>query len=103
MTKQEEGFDVRVSVLEHTVVAQNAATEATLRRIESVLKEIHDKQDHSILSVSVAIADINGKIALVEEKNTQTNSKINKFFGGLLTIIAAIIGGIFSMSDLFKK
>lgn len=101
MAKNQEDFDVRISVLEHTVVAQNATTEATLKRIEDVLKEIHNKQDASILSTGVNLATLRGEIALVDQKGQQTNSKVNKFFGGLLTLIAAIIGGLFSMPEIF--
>lgn len=100
---QSDDIEIRVSLLEHTVIAQNAATNETLRRIESVLREVHDKQDTSILNTSVKITEIDGKIALVEQKAEQTNSKVNKFFGGILALILAIVGGIASIPEIFTK
>lgn len=100
-TKPADGLNVRLSVLEHTIVGQNASMDKRLESMERVLREIHDKQDKYILNTSVGMEAMKGQIALVNERTTVVNSKVNKFFGGLLTIFAAILGGIFSMPELF--
>lgn len=96
-----DDMNVRVSVLEHTIVAQNASVDKRLESMERVLKEIHDKQDKYILASSVRIEGMQGQINLNTEKTAAVNSKVNKFFTGLVTIFAAILGGIFSMPELF--
>lgn len=95
-----EDLNTRMSVLEHTVVAQNASVDRRLESMEKVLKEIHEKQDTYILKTSVDIESIRGQMALNAEKTAQVNRKVNKFFGGILTIVAAIVGGIFSMPEV---
>ena len=96
-----DDMNVRVSVLEHTVVAQNAEVNKRLESMEKVLKEIHDKQDTYILASSVKMEGLQGQINLNAEKTAAVNSKVNKFFAGLITIFAAILGGVFSMPELF--
>ena len=90
-------MNVRVSVLEHTVVAQNAETNKQLESIWRVLKEMHDKQDTYILGTSVRMEELRGQITLNAEKTASVNSKVNKFFGGLLTVILTLVGSAFSL------
>lgn len=98
---KKQSTEVRLSVLEHTVVGQNASVNEKLGSMDSVLREIHNKLDQTILSNAVEMEKMKGQIALNVVATAAVNSKVNKFFGGLLTIFAAMIGGIFSMPELF--
>lgn len=99
--KHSDTNDVRLSVLEHTVVGQNAEVKERLASMERVLGEIHDKLDRHVLTASVGMESLRGQIALNAEKTAAVNSKVNKFFAGLVSIFAAILGGVFSMPEIF--
>lgn len=100
----DQDLNARVSVLEHMATAQNAVTNQRLNSIDSVLKEIHDKLDKSLTATPVEITRLDGRINLTDERHKNLNSKVNKVFGGVVSLIIAIVGGIASWSDaLFKK
>jgi hypothetical protein len=86
----------QTSVLEQTVVAQNAAMNTELSKMNGVLKEIHDKLDKTILSHTVELTVLKASNEDNKTKIEDTNTRITRtstFFGGLIT---AIVGGIAS-------
>lgn len=93
-----------VTVLERTVVSQNAAVNTELKEIKGVLREIHDKLDRSTLEHAVelvkqrALIDANAikvEAALTMQGNeiARVESKITKASAALATLFVTVLGG----------
>lgn len=111
MEKPTLDIEIRVALLESTVIQQNEAVNQRLSRIEDVLLEMHDKLDQHILSQAVAMAKAEANIsanakAIVDAKAdaahqiSTINSKIAKASSFISTIVTAIIVSAF---EFLKK
>jgi len=94
------------TMLEHTVVAQNASIKTELDKMNGVLREIHDKLDSTILTQTVEVTKIQGHLtsnnlaAAIEFTKHQgmieANSEGLKSLNTRLSRTAAAIVGIFT-------
>lgn len=87
-----------VTVLERTVVSQNAAVNTELKEIKGVLREIHDKLDKSTLEHAVELVK---QRALIDANSLKTEAALSAQGGeiarveGKITKAGALLGTIF--------
>lgn len=84
-----------LTAIEHTVISQNAAVRAELGEMNTVLREIRDKLDKTILDQSVWMTAQEYKIAAANNEIARVNGRIARASAGVSALIAAVIGGLF--------
>jgi hypothetical protein len=87
-----------VGTLEHTVVAQNAATKTELSEIKGVLREIHDKLDTHILAQAVELTNQKAQIKTNTDEIAKIDGRLSRTWGAIIGIFTAIIGGVATWS-----
>lgn len=100
------------TMLEHTVVAQNASIKSELDKMNGVLREIHDKLDATILTQTVEVTRIQGQMqantlaAAIEFTKQQgqitanadgvlsLNKRLSKTAAAIVGLFTAVAGGM---------
>lgn len=95
-------LDIRISVLENTVIKQNQSVDGRLANIEHTLAEIHNKMDSHILSQAISITKLEGNkqnqdlvIANLQKEISGISSKIAKTSSMIAMFVAALITSAF--------